>query len=121
MWGDDNPPKDNWQAVSSSLDVGESATAVDISPVVTNNCRYTVAVGTESGRIALYSWHLNKDGSRSGGWNLLHAFDQSICHVLTVRRLRWRKTSEYEDSSCLQLASCSLDHSVRIYNIDITS
>ena len=39
MWGDDNPPKDNWQAVSSSLDVGESATAVDISPVVTNNCR----------------------------------------------------------------------------------
>ena len=44
-----------------------------------------------------------------------------ICHVLTVRRLRWRRTSEYEDNSCLQLASCSLDHSVRIYNIDITS
>ncbi|XP_073239641.1 elongator complex protein 2-like [Porites lutea] len=121
IWGDVNLPKDNWQAVSSSLDVGEPATAVDISPVVTSNCRYTVAVGTESGRIALYSWYLNEDGRRSGGWNLLHAFDQSICHVLTVRRLRWRKTSEYEDNSCLQLASCSLDHSVRIYNIDITS
>ena len=39
--------------------------------------RYTVAVGTDSGRITLYSWHPNEDGSRSGGWNLLHAVDQS--------------------------------------------
>ena len=47
--------------------------------------RYIVAVGTESGRIALYSWYLNEDGSRSGGWNLLHAFDQSYpLHVYIV-------------------------------------
>ena len=47
--------------------------------------RYTVAVGTESGRIALYSWYLNDDGSQSGGWNLVHAFDQSYpLHVYIV-------------------------------------
>lgn len=39
--------------------------------------RYTVAVGTDSGRITLYSWHPNEDVSRSGGWNLLHVVDQS--------------------------------------------
>ncbi|KAJ7377041.1 Elongator subunit elp2 [Desmophyllum pertusum] len=55
MWSDKDAPKDNWQAVSSPLDVGEPATAVDIAPVVSNNSRYILAVGTESGRISLYS------------------------------------------------------------------
>ena len=32
MWGDKDPTKDDWQAVSSLLDVGEPATAVDIAP-----------------------------------------------------------------------------------------
>ena len=39
MWGDKDPPKDNWQAVSSPLDIGEPATAVGIAPVVTSNSR----------------------------------------------------------------------------------
>lgn len=40
-----------------------------------------------------------------------------ICHVLAVRRLRWRPKRDSDDSSCLQLASCGLDHSVRIFNV----
>lgn len=32
MWGDQEPPKDNWQAVCKPLDVGEPATAIDIGP-----------------------------------------------------------------------------------------
>ena len=37
MWGDADPPKENWQAVCSPLDVGEPATAVDIAPGMTSN------------------------------------------------------------------------------------
>ena len=44
-----------------------------------------------------------------------------ICHVLTVRRLRWRRTKDYNNSATLQLASCSLDHSVRIFNVAVAT
>ncbi|XP_078357797.1 elongator complex protein 2-like isoform X6 [Oculina patagonica] len=121
MWGNKDPTKDDWQAASSPLDVGEPATAVDIAPVLTNNSRYILAVGTESGCIFLYSWGVNGNTSTSNQWNLLHALDQSICHVLTVRRLRWRRTRDPYNSTCLQLASCALDHSVRIFNVAVTT
>ncbi|PFX24811.1 Elongator complex protein 2 [Stylophora pistillata] len=44
-----------------------------------------------------------------------------ICHVLTVRRLRWRRTKDSNNSATLQLASCGLDHSVRIFNVTDTT
>lgn len=37
-------------------------------------CRYIIAVGSESGRITLYSWGLS---CADGGWNLLLGLDQS--------------------------------------------
>lgn len=43
MWGNKDPAKDDWQAVSSPLDVGEPATAVDIAPAVTKNSRWDEA------------------------------------------------------------------------------
>ncbi|XP_074610672.1 elongator complex protein 2-like [Acropora palmata] len=112
MWGDQEPPKDNWQAVCKPLDVGEPSTAIDIGPGIIKGLRYLVAVGTESGRIALYSWAMRPVAD----WNMLLTLDQSISHVLTVRRLKWRPFKDNK-SSRLQLASCSLDHSVRIYNV----
>lgn len=118
IWGDTDPTKDNWEAVCKPLDIGEPVTAVDIAPVTISNSRYIIAVGSESGRITLYSWGLS---CADGGWNLLLSLDQSICHVLTVRRLRWRRTRVCNDSSCLKLASCSLDHSVRIYNVSVST
>ena len=39
MWGNKDPTKDDWQAFSSQLDVGEPITAVDIAPVLTQNSR----------------------------------------------------------------------------------
>ncbi|XP_015754768.1 PREDICTED: elongator complex protein 2-like [Acropora digitifera] len=116
MWGDQEPPKDNWQAVCKPLDVGEPATAIDIGPGIIKGLRYLVAVGTESGRIALYSWAMRPVAD----WNKLLTLDQSISHVLTVRRLKWRPFKDNK-SFRLQLASCSLDHSVRIYNVVLTT
>lgn len=39
MWGDKDCTKDDWQAASIPLDVGEAVTAVDIAPEVTENSR----------------------------------------------------------------------------------
>ena len=39
MWGDKDCTKDDWQAASSPLDVGEPVTAVDIASEVTDNSR----------------------------------------------------------------------------------
>ncbi|XP_068708874.1 elongator complex protein 2-like isoform X1 [Montipora foliosa] len=117
IWGDRDPPTDTWEAVGSPLDVGEPTTAVDVAPGTINASTYLVAVGTESGRIVLYSWGLRP----SPEWNILLSLDQSISHVLTVRRLRWRPMKDRSKSSCLQLGSCSLDHSVRIYDVFITT
>ena len=39
MWGDKDCTKDDWQAASSPLDVGEPVTAIDIAPEVTENSR----------------------------------------------------------------------------------
>ena len=44
MWGDKDCTKDDWQAASSPLDVGEPVTAVDIAPVVTENSRQDVII-----------------------------------------------------------------------------
>jgi len=73
MWGDQEPPKDNWQAVCKPLDVGEPSTAIDIGPGIIKGLRYLVAVGTESGRIALYSWAMRP----MADWNMLLTLDQS--------------------------------------------
>ena len=43
MWGDQEPPKDNWQAVCKPLDVGEPATAIDIGPGIIKGLRLVIA------------------------------------------------------------------------------
>ena len=43
MWGDQEPPKDNWQAVCKPLDVGEPATAIDIGPGMIKGLRLVIA------------------------------------------------------------------------------
>lgn len=50
-------------------------------------------------------------------------FSCSISHHLTVKKLAFRPKEgkageENIDTNILQLASCSSDHSVRIYNIN---
>ncbi|XP_069111891.1 elongator complex protein 2-like [Argopecten irradians] len=102
------------------IDVGDSATAVDMAPVQLPNDRYVVAVGLENGSIQLYTWNM-ADNSTSVWKN----FAQLNSHHLTIKRLRFRPClgragSPRDDDTNLQLASCSMDHAVRIYDIDLT-
>ena len=55
----------------------------------------------------------------SNGFSFTSGVLCRICHVLAVRRLRWRPKRDFDDSSCLQLSSCGLDHSVRIFNMAV--
>ncbi|XP_070565909.1 elongator complex protein 2-like [Ptychodera flava] len=112
----------NYTALSTPLNVEDSATAVDFASVKTNTESYMLAIGTESGAIFIYGWALNKPSQ----WERYLLFDAAISHNLTVKRLRWRHHSGGQSSSSdqptvlLKLASCSADHSVRIFDVDIS-
>jgi len=95
-------------------------TAVSWAPLIskkTTNSTYYMGVGLEDGSIHLW---IGIDCS----WNCLLTFPLRISHTKTVKRLQWRKVSDQKTSysesqspSYLQLASCSADQSVRVFNV----
>ncbi|CAG9817395.1 unnamed protein product [Phaedon cochleariae] len=93
---------------------GESVTALAFSPCLVSG-RYLIAVGFDSGDIHFYGWCPNK-------WQKLSSLSKSCAHHLTVRKLAFRPVQgmSEQSSECgkniLQLASCSSDYSVKIYN-----
>uniref|UniRef100_A0A8C5HBQ6 Elongator complex protein 2 n=1 Tax=Gouania willdenowi TaxID=441366 RepID=A0A8C5HBQ6_GOUWI len=123
---------------SSILDVGDSATAVAFCPFLCYDDGYLIAVGLEGGSIRLYKWHPVQEaaaaaggaaagggGGGGGDWSCCEQTDPSQSHSLAVKRLRWRPRAgraesqdKEEESSWLQLASASVDHSVKIFNVN---
>ncbi|XP_078613417.1 elongator complex protein 2-like [Branchiostoma floridae x Branchiostoma japonicum] len=108
-------------ARSTTLDVGEAATAVDFAPVLTGSKGYCLAIGKESGTVVLYCW--DPAGGKED-WTLQTTIDRSnLGHCLAVRRLAWRPTTgnteSEERNKYLQLASCGDDFTVRIFNISV--
>ncbi|XP_053373737.1 elongator complex protein 2-like [Mercenaria mercenaria] len=113
----------------SKLDVPDAATAVDAAPVLLSDGSYMFAVGLDNGQILLYSWSPTEPLS----WKQLTSLDNNMAHHLTVKRLRFRpcsglcgihgsdlERSEVKDTdNWLQLASCSADHSVKIFDINL--
>jgi elongator complex protein 2 len=73
---------------------------------------YMFAVGMENGQIAVMSGVVDQQTNQ---WRvtLLNNIDVSMCHVDTVRRVRWRTVNDNK----YQLLSCSTDHSVRVFDI----
>ncbi|XP_034560909.1 elongator complex protein 2 isoform X2 [Notolabrus celidotus] len=134
--GDSVPPPEI-KPTSSILDVGDSATAVAFCPVLCSDNRYLLAVGLESGRILLYRWSPGQEPAGGHDWSRCGETDFSQSHSLAVKRLRWRprtglvglennrkdrqtegESETEEESSWVQLASASADHSVKIFNIN---
>uniref|UniRef100_A0A3P8VKF9 Elongator complex protein 2 n=1 Tax=Cynoglossus semilaevis TaxID=244447 RepID=A0A3P8VKF9_CYNSE len=121
---------------SSILDVGDSATAVAVCPVLCSDHSYLVAVGLECGRILLYRWSPSQEAAEGRDWTSCAETDNFQSHALAVKTLRWRpragragqksrtggraeKENETEDESFwVQLASAGTDHSVKIFNIN---
>ncbi|KAG7461407.1 elongator complex protein 2 [Solea senegalensis] len=122
---------------SSILDVGDSATAVAVCPVLCYDNSYLLAVGLECGRILLYRWSPSQETLGGHDWSSCAQTDILQSHTLTVKRLCWRprpgragretnrkdgqtdEESDFkEESSWVQLASASADHSVKIFSIN---
>ncbi|XP_059206595.1 elongator complex protein 2 isoform X2 [Centropristis striata] len=143
VWGpcsledsEDNMLPPEIKPCSSILDVGDSATAVTFCPVLCSDNSFLLAVGLESGRILLYRWSPGQGPAGGHDWSSCGETDISQSHALTVKRLRWRpragrvgpknkmagqtegESEVQEESSWVQLASASADHSVKIFNIN---
>ncbi|XP_050419397.2 elongator complex protein 2 [Patella vulgata] len=107
---------------TSILDLTDSVTAVDIASKCFNYNTYLISVGLESGCILLYKWNPT-DVDKS--WTRCAALNKSEAHHLAVKRLKFRQylglapDKKGDNSSILQLASCSADHGVKIYNIHL--
>lgn len=76
---------------------------------------YILAVGYETGRIDIQKITINTENI----WSELMMYNTSQAHHLTVKRLKFRPDNE-NSSDALQLASCSLDYSVKIHDIDLS-
>ncbi|KAG7245000.1 hypothetical protein INR49_023566 [Caranx melampygus] len=89
------------------------------------------------GRILLYRWSPEQEAAGEQGWISCGGTDTLQSHALAVKRLRWRpragragqqddkkdgqpdgESEIEEESSWLQLASASADHTVKIFNIN---
>ncbi|CAG9585868.1 unnamed protein product [Danaus chrysippus] len=83
-----------------------SVTALSFAPLTDVQ---VVAVGTDCGRIRIYSFDLT--------WSLLHEMNNSAAHHLTVKRLFFKPNTS--DDKELVLASCGSDNFVRINTLYI--
>ncbi|GBM59661.1 Elongator complex protein 2 [Araneus ventricosus] len=119
MWGKNKDESPEFSLCSKPLDVEDSATAVSIAPCLVKN-KYLTAIGLENGSIILSIF------SNDTGWEILKKLDQNIAHHLNVNRLKFSPVlgeagCREKNTDVLQLASCSNDHHMKIYNIFLSS
>ncbi|GFU60893.1 elongator complex protein 2 [Nephila pilipes] len=119
VWGKSKENPDDFPLCSKPLEVEDSATAVSFAPGLVKN-KYLIAIGLENGSIILSSFFSDE------GWEILLKFDQIISHHLNVNRLKFSPVfgdagRKEKNADVLQLASCSNDNHVKIYNIYLNS
>ncbi|KAF8788664.1 elongator complex protein 2-like [Argiope bruennichi] len=119
MWSKNKDELPGFSLCSKPLDVEDSATAVSIAPCLVKD-RYLIAIGLENGSIILSIF------SNDTGWEILQKLDQNIAHHLNINRLKFSPVlgeagCREKNSGILQLASCSNDHHIKIYNIFLSS
>eukprot|EP00741_Cyanophora_paradoxa_P006330 tig00000980_g6137.t1 len=105
--------------VKATLPVFEGAvTALAWAP----GSHFLLAVGLEAGAIELWR---PEQTDPAGVWTRHRSFNSRIAHCAAVRRLRWRKRPEEDERDPrlpndplvdVELASCSSDHSLRVYS-----
>ncbi len=103
----------------------EPVTAVSFSPVVGSGFNAILGVGLESGKIELWSLVFNEcNGDYQLSCSIMHRIKTSDCHLGAVKKIEWRPTTiEDINASCCKakvhvtLATCSLDHGVRIFDL----
>lgn len=109
------------QEPAASVALEDAVTAVAFAPCLLGSARrYVLAVGTEAGRLLLLPLHRTDSGDVEFAPQL--PLPPALCHVGTVRRLRWRPVAPdgaplAEAAAQAQLLSCSADASVRLFDV----
>ncbi|OCF55861.1 elongator complex protein 2 [Kwoniella mangroviensis CBS 10435] len=107
IWLSKKEDKSEWKC-TETIKFTEATTSVDMI-IQPNSNGYLLAVGSETGSVSIYALEQVESEIRS---KELIVFDESISHVGPVNRLAWRNKD-----GRLQLASCSDDRSVRVFDI----
>lgn len=100
--------KNKCEPMVDALTLNYSVNALSFAPNFLTNNTYLFGCGLENGVILLYKWNTIE-------WIEALKLDGNFSHHLTVNRLAFRPI--FQTDKKLQLASCSSDHSVRIYDI----
>jgi elongator complex protein 2 len=109
----------------------DAVTAISFAPIPLIN-QAVLAIGLESGRIELWCISYEKGAALkvTSTPYMLSGLDPSLCHCDTVTKLAWRpirsnttsdateKAGDITDDPILYLASCSMDHGCRIFEIE---
>jgi WD40 repeat protein len=100
----------------------ESVTSISFAPKPISENTTILAAGLENGMIEL--WQVPVNG-QSDVLKLACLFPPELCHIASITKLAWRPlgpsapTANAQDENKLVLASCSMDHGCRIFNIEI--
>ncbi len=99
-------------ACEAPLSLPESVTAVAFSPLPLSDGSYLLAAGLESGQLIFVAWSPNSSSNGSPEWKIIKTLDQSEAHHNAVKRIRFSPLSK-----SMLVASCSTDHSVKLYEL----
>ena len=99
---------------SSKCEKAAPITSVAFAPKIFHDSAI-LAIGLESGILELWRIPLNETGLIP---SLIRVFPTNICHTAAVRKISWRPLSyDSKVSNKVMMASCSLDHGVRIFEL----
>jgi hypothetical protein len=91
----------------------DAITAVAFAPI---KGRLVIVAGLENGQICFVEF--NDAENNGGSWRLLQRLDQDAAHHKAVRQLRFQpRLNQDQELGQLLLASCSLDHFVKLHSI----
>ncbi|KAG0342500.1 Elongator subunit elp2 [Podila horticola] len=119
IWAKKDVENSSSWATVATIKLPEAVTAVEFAPIIGNKSN-VLAAGLEDGRIFLFESIVGAPET----WSPLGEIKRELTHVGTVNGISWRlvmATKAGGSNNKLQLASCGVDHSVRLFNITIHS
>ncbi|EPT02855.1 hypothetical protein FOMPIDRAFT_1159982 [Fomitopsis schrenkii] len=112
VWRQEEPSKqDKWTPIAT-LKVAEAATAVTFAHSVPGR-RRVMFIGLESGVVLLYT----SPADDASQWKHDLTVDSRLAHVDHIHHLACRPS---DDSTAIQLASCSEDNTLKILSVRVT-
>lgn len=121
-------------AAAGTIDCGDSVRSVQFAPNCQSGTSYHLAAGLDSGAVQLFSLAAQEAAPAAGGQQQVDVAAHELMwqsplheqHAAAVRRLCWRRDDEVEQAElgqpgqqCYLLASCSDDHSLRVFAVGL--